>query len=107
MRKRDVFYGNEVYNQPSRFLQELPQESLSAVRLDNQEKNFTLSHARKIQSVSRGGFKLGQRVQHVKFGEGVILNFEGNGTQARVQVQFSQVGIKWLMINYAKLSIIS
>jgi len=48
-------------------------------------------------------FKLGQLVQHAVFGEGVILNFEGAGAQARVQVNFANDGIKWLMVTYAKL----
>jgi DNA helicase-2/ATP-dependent DNA helicase PcrA len=48
-------------------------------------------------------FKLGQLVQHPVFGEGVILNFEGGGAQARVQVNFANDGIKWLMVAYAKL----
>jgi len=49
-------------------------------------------------------FKLGQLVQHAIFGEGVILNFEGSGAQARVQVNFTNEGIKWLMVAYAKLT---
>ena len=48
---------------------------------------------------------LGQRVQHAVFGEGVILNFEGSGAQARVQVNFAE-GSKWLMLGYAKLEAI-
>ena len=47
-------------------------------------------------------FKLGQMVKHAVFGEGVILNFEGAGAQARVQVNFAE-GSKWLMLGYAKL----
>lgn len=100
------FYGSDVYNQPSRFLQELPAESLCAVRMDNKTVGSALI-TDDAQSFSRGELKLGQRVQHGKFGEGVIVNFEGNGAQARVQVQFCQVGTKWLMISYAKLSIIA
>ena len=50
-------------------------------------------------------FSLGQRVQHAVFGEGVILNFEGAGAQARVQVNFAE-GSKWLMMGYAKLEAI-
>lgn len=48
-------------------------------------------------------FKLGQLVEHAVFGEGVILNFEGAGAQARVQVNFVNDGMKWLMVAYAKL----
>jgi DNA helicase-2/ATP-dependent DNA helicase PcrA len=46
---------------------------------------------------------LGARVRHGKFGEGVILNLEGNGAHARVQVNFEQQGTKWLMLQYANL----
>jgi DNA helicase-2/ATP-dependent DNA helicase PcrA len=46
---------------------------------------------------------LGQKVSHAKFGEGVILNYEGHGQQARVQVKFEAVGTKWLMLSFAKL----
>jgi len=49
------------------------------------------------------GFSLGQRVQHPKFGEGVVLNAEGQGNSARVQVNFEQVGSKWLVVAYANL----
>ena len=48
-------------------------------------------------------FALGQRVRHALFGEGVILNYEGSGAQARVQVNFDAEGSKWLMMGYAKL----
>ena len=48
-------------------------------------------------------FALGQRVRHALFGEGVILNYEGSGAQARVQVNFDGEGSKWLMLSYAKL----
>ena len=51
----------------------------------------------------RHGVGLGQRVQHSLFGEGTILNFEGSGAQARVQVNFESEGSKWLMLSYAKL----
>jgi DNA helicase-2/ATP-dependent DNA helicase PcrA len=51
-------------------------------------------------------FALGQRVMHAKFGEGVILNYEGAGKQARVQVKFDQVGSKWLMLSFANLQVI-
>ena len=48
-------------------------------------------------------FSLGQRVRHALFGEGTILNFEGAGAHARVQVNFESEGSKWLMLSYAKL----
>ena len=53
------------------------------------------------------GFVLGQRVAHKKFGEGVVLGFEGLGPQARVQVNFRSGGAKWLVMQFAGLSALS
>ena len=52
------------------------------------------------------GFRLGTRVRHQKFGDGMILNIEGQGAQARIQVNFEQHGSKWLMLSYANLETI-
>ena len=49
-------------------------------------------------------FRVGQNVRHAKFGEGVVINFEGRGLDARVQVRFSAEGTKWLALQYAKLT---
>jgi DNA helicase-2/ATP-dependent DNA helicase PcrA len=46
---------------------------------------------------------MGQAIRHEKFGEGVVLQTEGEGEQERVQINFRQEGIKWLMLAYAKL----
>lgn len=102
------FYGSDVYNQPSRFLKELPPKTLNMCRFEQKQIVSTTTKCNLTNAVeSRGALKLGQRVQHAKFGEGVIVSFEGQGAQARVQVQFIQVGTKWLMINYANLSSIN
>jgi DNA helicase II / ATP-dependent DNA helicase PcrA len=52
------------------------------------------------------GMRLGARVRHGKFGDGVILNLEGQGSQARVQVNFEQQGSKWLMLSFANLEVV-
>ena len=56
-----------------------------------------------VRETSVGGMRLGQRVLHAKFGDGVVLNMEGQGAQARVQVNFDGIGSKWLMMEYANL----
>ena len=50
--------------------------------------------------------RMGSRVKHSKFGEGVVLNFEGNGPHARIQVNFERQGMKWLMLSYANLEVV-
>jgi DNA helicase-2/ATP-dependent DNA helicase PcrA len=52
-------------------------------------------------------FRVGQTVAHLKFGEGVVLSFEGRGTDARVQVKFRAEGTKWLALQYAKLTAVN
>jgi DNA helicase-2/ATP-dependent DNA helicase PcrA len=50
-----------------------------------------------------GGFRIGQNVVHAKFGAGVIIDAEGQGGDARVQVNFGAHGVKWLAVAIAKL----
>jgi DNA helicase-2/ATP-dependent DNA helicase PcrA len=50
-----------------------------------------------------GGFRIGQNVTHAKFGSGVIIDAEGDGMDARVQVNFGKQGVKWLAVAVAKL----
>lgn len=104
-------YGNETYNKVSRFVREIPPALIQEVRLSN---SVSRPYAAPSRSMSGGSmfagsqvpetpFSLGQPVRHALFGEGVILNFEGSGAQARVQVNFASEGSKWLMLAYAKL----
>ena len=58
------------------------------------------------QKFSNIGWRIGQNVLHAKFGTGVIVNCEGSGSDARVQVNFAQAGTKWLLLEYAKLTAI-
>ncbi len=58
---------------------------------------------RKPKAEAPQGLALGQRVMHGKFGEGVVLNYEGQGGNARVQVNFRDAGSKWLVVAYANL----
>ena len=51
------------------------------------------------------GVQLGQRVRHGTFGEGIVLNYEGAGAHARVQVNFERAGAKWLVMSYANLEV--
>jgi DNA helicase II / ATP-dependent DNA helicase PcrA len=64
-----------------------------------------INSMRSFADAELGGtnLKLGQRVVHAKFGEGVVINYEGEGKQARIQVNFNQEGSKWLMMAYANL----
>ncbi|ARQ76843.1 DNA helicase II [Pseudomonas fragi] len=102
-------YGSETYNKVSRFVREVPKGLIQEVRLSNSvSRPFGGGQKQSASSLFGGSeipeteFKLGQMVKHAVFGEGVILNFEGAGAQARVQVNFSE-GSKWLMMGYAKL----
>jgi DNA helicase II / ATP-dependent DNA helicase PcrA len=104
-------HGSDFYAPPSRFLRELPEELLEAVRLGGglpqtqrpQVSASSRAGAATAKIREETGFTLGQRVLHTKFGEGVILNLEGTGSQTRLQVNFESVGSKWLVAAYASL----
>lgn len=103
-------YGQEKYHRQSRFLKEIPDQFLQEIRMRNQvskpKTTGRFSNTISLETFENTGFKLGQRVKHNKFGEGVVLNFEGAGKQARVQVNFEQSGSKWLVVAYANLQAI-
>ena len=99
-------HGSDYYPQPSRFISEIPAELLSEIRLGGSVTE-SLFRKKDNKSISEDGkLTLGQRVLHTKFGEGVILNLEGNGSSARIQVNFEKAGSKWLVASYANLQLI-
>ena len=97
-------HGTASYGTPSRFIREIPRELLEEVRP-------ALSVTRPIYRPGRSletedsPMRLGQKVRHGKFGDGVVLDSEGSGSHARVQVNFENAGIKWLVLAYAKLEL--
>ena len=101
-------HGQDNYNRPSRFLLEMPKELLSEVRM-KASVNHSYGSAAPQRSMYSDevveGMRMGQRVMHGKYGEGVVLQFEGGGERAKVQVNFSE-GAKWLMVGYANLQIL-
>ncbi|MFT3906716.1 MAG: DNA helicase II [Steroidobacteraceae bacterium] len=127
-------HGMESFNAPSRFLREIPPELLEEVRprlrISQPVANTSRSYgggyghdssygqarsggnrgAREFGSVApepaAGGLRMGTRVRHAKFGDGVVLEIEGQGAHARVQVNFERQGSKWLMLGVAKLELV-
>jgi DNA helicase-2/ATP-dependent DNA helicase PcrA len=118
-----MLHGQTRYNVPSRFFQELPEALLQRVNHVRQMPGS--AYARQLspsygpaRAGTRGAstapampsrnspWRIGQAVTHAKFGAGVIVNAEGGGNDARVQVNFRDSGLKWLMLEYAKLTAI-
>ncbi|MBZ0332411.1 DNA helicase II [Halomonas sp. ANAO-440] len=106
-------HGKETFQRASRFLREIPDEYMEEVRLRGQISRPVTAMRPAVglsrqTSVNGGGdlpsLSLGQRVLHPVFGEGVILNAEGEGERARVQVSFEGEGDKWLVLGFAKLT---
>ena len=104
-------HGVDNFSQPSRFIGEIPSEYVEEVR-----PRVQVSRPMAAPRSSRGastpirpgaelGIRLGQRVRHKKFGDGVILNCEGQGAHARVEVNFETAGTKWLVLSYANLDL--
>ncbi|MBY0268767.1 MAG: DNA helicase II [Burkholderiales bacterium] len=118
-----MLHGQTRYNVPSRFFQELPEALLQRVNHLRQASTSNSAYARQLspsygpaRAGTRGAsttpampsqnspWRIGQAVTHAKFGAGVIVNAEGGGSDARVQVNFRDSGLKWLMLEYAKLT---
>ncbi len=98
-------HGREHYTQPSRFLAEIPPA------LVHEERSYRLHSAPSYHQTRSApedsglnGISLGGRVNHQKFGDGTVLNIEGAGEHARVLVNFEEVGSKWLVAAFAKLT---
>ena len=98
-------YGSESYPRPSRFVREIPNELIHEVRMRGSvsQPKYASPQSSFDDVQEEAGFYLGQRVLHAKFGEGIVLNFEGRGSHARIQVNFSGAGSKWLVVAYANL----
>jgi len=108
-------HGMDTHSAPSRFIKEVPGDILAEVRPRVQVARAAAAARMRREQPSAPvirfrneeppppGMRLGARVRHGKFGEGVVLNVEGSGPHARVQVNFEQQGTKWLMMQYANL----
>jgi len=98
-------HGNETFNPPSRFLREIPPELTQEIRTGGAigRKSYNSKGIIAQGEIPETDLVLGQRVVHEVFGEGVILNYEGQGANARVEVNFDSSETKWLMASYAKL----
>jgi len=103
-------HGMDSYAVPSRFIAEIPDEHIEEIR---PRLNVTRPvhrpgrqpPASAFRDPGDTGIRLGQRVRHGKFGDGVVLNCEGHGAHARVEVNFENAGTKWLVLSYANLDL--
>ncbi len=101
-------HGSENRNPRSRFLREIPQRLTQEVGLSARVTRPAGSGSsapawQREPAASQAGLALGARVKHGVFGEGVILDYEGQGAHTRVQIKFAREGTKWLVLAYAKL----
>lgn len=92
-------YGRETYPQRSRFLREIPSAHLEEIR----QTHRLFRPAPVMGEALTAASLVGQRVRHAAFGEGIVLRWEGEGKNAKVQVNFDRAGVKWLMLEYAGL----
>ena len=102
-----MLHGQTRFCVASAFLEELPEELLRRV---NRAPAYAAAPSRAATpaassgQTSANGLRIGQNVEHAKFGLGVIVSAEGRGSEARVQVNFGAHGMKWLALEYAKLT---
>lgn len=92
-------HGKEMRHKASRFLMEIPSKLLHQVRLTTKVSRPEVSRFSN-PAIEESGLHIGQHVTHHTFGEGVILQYEGRGEHARIQVRFENVGTKWLIASF-------
>jgi DNA helicase-2/ATP-dependent DNA helicase PcrA len=108
-----MLHGKVRYGIPSRFLDEIPEELLkrlnskpvarSGSNRDYSELPAMMSKQQSSTQKNAMPWKIGQQVAHTKFGNGVVVSYEGNANDMRVQVNFGREGLKWLALEFAKL----
>ena len=105
-----MLHGQTRYNIPSRFLEEIPEGLMKWLTPRfSRKKDFSWGKKEEPMAFKKPardtgtGFRIGQNVTHPKFGSGVIVDAEGAGGDARVQVNFGAQGVKWLAVAVAKL----
>jgi DNA helicase-2/ATP-dependent DNA helicase PcrA len=98
-------HGKDNFGQASRFISEIPAELIEEVRPRLNVAQPAYRRGGSMSEDSAFGVRLGQRVRHGKFGEGIVLSYEGAGAHARVQVNFEDSGAKWLVMSYANLEV--
>ncbi len=116
--QRRMLHGQTHYSRVSSFMRELPEGLLhwitprysaspsflsSSYETNSYTKAFNAVPMEKTPPAPSAMWRIGQRVMHQKFGEGVVTGCEGSGTAGRVQVNFKRAGSKWLALEYAKL----
>jgi len=109
-----MLHGKVRYGIPSRFLDEIPEELLKRLNSKPMAKsgggrNYNelpamMSQQQSSTQKNAMPWKIGQSVAHVKFGNGVVVSYEGNASDMRVQVNFGREGLKWLAMEFAKLT---
>ena len=105
-------HGKDNFSQRSRFISEIPDEYIEEIRpririaQPMQSSTSTQQRMSIDDAGSDVGIRLGQRVRHKKFGDGIILNCEGQGAHTRVEVNFELTSdTKWLVLSYANLDL--
>jgi DNA helicase-2/ATP-dependent DNA helicase PcrA len=94
-------HGKETYHRPSRFLGEIPADCVESVRVKaSATLPASFSNSSLREAPADTNMRIGQRVSHHSFGEGILLQYEGRGEHARIQVRFESVGTKWLIASF-------
>jgi DNA helicase-2/ATP-dependent DNA helicase PcrA len=108
-----LLHGQPRYGIPSRFLEEIPENLIQSLRpyrsntpTRYSDANYSSAAPAPVpaRASSELPFKVGARVNHVRYGEGVVGGYQGQGAETEIRISFPRIGDKWFILEYAKLT---
>ncbi|MGQ5522623.1 UvrD-helicase domain-containing protein [Chitinimonas sp. PSY-7] len=100
-----MLHGQTRFSIASRFLSEIPEDLLKW--LNRGYAPSAMPTRKPEKATPEHGLRVGCTVEHAKFGQGVVVDYDGTGKNANVQVNFGAAGLKWLALEYAKLTLVN
>jgi DNA helicase-2/ATP-dependent DNA helicase PcrA len=94
--RRPLFGRRDELSEPSRFLGDIPAELLGGAKGTQRTESPSV-----VETV--GGFRVGDRVSHPQFGEGMVLSSKMLGDDEEVTVIFDAVGAKRCLVSFAEM----
>ena len=115
-------HGSSSFFIPSRFIDEIPDDMLQPVKNSSKKQSIKFnSHNQENYNEALNQdqdvdfsfnqtvpyIRVGQKVRHMKFGQGIILEYTGKNEDLKLRINFENYGQKWLVLTYSQLEFLN